>query len=394
MNENLSKSSFSRKLFLKTSFSFVGGIFCIPFSDTFLGFSKITRNKSKLPIIDISGEFDRHVVIAAGTEEIYQGHPTTLLMSDGKTMFAVWTKGHGGFSGPMARSNDSGLTWTRMDDQLPEGFQKHSNCPSIYRMVDFEGQERLWVFSAHPEMPRIMSDDGGKTWREMTPLGFKCVMTFSSVVKLKDGSYLGMYHRGPEGADHSPLVVLKSISKDGGMNWSEPVITAAVEDKDPCEPFVFRSPDQSELCCIMRDNTRSGLSLMMFSNDEGKTWSTPEETPWGLTGDRHKGLYTNDGRLMIAFRDMAPSSNTKGHFCAWVGTYEDIKKGRRGQYRVKLLHSYAGGDCGYPGMELLPDGTIAATTYIKYKPGKEQQSIISTRFKMSELDEMYTNQNK
>ena len=82
-----------------------------------------------------------------------------------------------------------------MDDELPPGFKKHRNCPSIYRMVDPHGKERLWVFSAQPRMPRIVSEDGGKTWDEMKPLGFECVMTFSSVVRLKDGSYLGLYHR-------------------------------------------------------------------------------------------------------------------------------------------------------------------------------------------------------
>ncbi len=41
------------------------------------------------PLVDISDEAHRHVIIAAGTEEVYQGHPTTLLMPDGKTMFAV-----------------------------------------------------------------------------------------------------------------------------------------------------------------------------------------------------------------------------------------------------------------------------------------------------------------
>ncbi|MBG7606731.1 MAG: hypothetical protein IZT59_01690, partial [Verrucomicrobia bacterium] len=62
------------------------------------------------------------------------------------------------------------------------------------------------------------------------------------------------------------------------------------------------------------------------------------------------------------------------------------RKGRPGQYRVKLLHSYAGHDCGYPGMEILDDGTVIATTYIKYKPGKKHQSVISTRFTLAELD--------
>ena len=41
---------------------------------------------------------------------------------------------------------------------------------------------------------------------------------------------------------------------------------------------------------------------------------------------------------------------------------------------------------GYPGMELLPDGTIVATTYIKYLPGKNRQSVVNTRFTLKETD--------
>lgn len=342
----------------------------------------------ELPILDISQETNRHVIIAAGTETIYQGHPTTLLMPDGKTMLAVWSLGHGGPSGPMARSDDGGRTWARLDDKLPPGFAKHRNCPSIYRLVDMRGKERLWVFSARPNMPRIVSEDGGISWREMPPLGFPCVMTFSSMVRLKDGRYLGLYHKGPGGADRAPLEVLQTITADGGLTWNEPRTVAAVPGKNPCEPFVFRSPDGTELSCLMRENTHKGNSLVMFSRDEGQTWTTPIDTTWGLTGDRHAGVFATDGHLVIAFRDQARGSSTKGHFVAWVGTYEDVRQGKPGQCRLKLLHSYAGGDCGYPGLDLLPDGTIVATTYIKYRPGTEKHSVVSTRFRMQEIDSL------
>ncbi len=336
-----------------------------------------------LPVVDISNETNRHVIIAQGTEKVYQGHPTTLLMPDGKTMFAVWCIDHGGYAGPMSRSVDGGQTWKRLDETLPEGFTKHKNCPSIYRMVDPEGRERLWVFSAEPLMPSIMSEDGGKTWKEMKPLGFPCVMTFSSIVELKDGSYLGMYHR--RGGDS--LQVMQTVTQDGGLTWSSPTVAADVEGKAPCEPFTFRSPNGDELCSLMRENKHTGRSLMMFSRDEAKTWSKPVDTPWGLTGDRHIGVYTKDRRLVIAFRDRALGSTTHSHFVAWVGTYDDIRGSLPGQYRIKLLHSYAGRDCGYPGVEFLPDNTIAATTYIKYRPGIEKHSVISTRFKLEETDE-------
>ena len=347
----------------------------------------------QLPVVDISQETNRHVVIAAGTTNVYQGHPTTLLLPDGKTMFCVWTPGHGGPCGPMARSDDGGLTWTRLDDTLPKGFRGHHNCPSIYRMVDPAGKERLWVFSAEPNMPRIVSEDGGKTWSEMKPLGFPCVMTFSSVTRLKDGSYAGFYHRG----GMYSCEVLQTLTRDGGLTWAEPRVVAAVDGKAPCEPFTFRSPDGTELCCLMRDNTRQGASLMMFSRDEAQTWSQPVDTPWGLTGDRHMGVYAPDGRLVIAFRDKMPrrfnpGSPTGGHFGAWVGTYDDIRHNKPGQYRIKLLHNYHEWDCGYPGMEVLPDGTIVATTYIRYHPGKELNSVVSTRFKLAELDKRLAEQ--
>ena len=347
-----------------------------------------------LPVVDLSTDTKRHITIAAGTAETYQGHPTTLLMPDQKTIFTVWCVNHGGPAGPMARSDDGGLTWTRLDDTLPPNYKTHQNCPSIYRLVDPQGKARLFVFSAAlgkrggPGMPSIMSEDDGNTWKELPPLNFPCVMTFSSIVQLKDGSYLGLYHKGPDGKDKAPLEVLQTITQDGGFTWSTPKIVASVQGKNPCEPLVFLSPDGSELCALLRENTHKGNSLVMFSKDEGTTWSTPQDTPWGLTGDRHMGQKLPDGRLIFTFRDQALQSPTKGHFVAWVGKYEDIKNGTPGQYRIKLLHSHAKnvGDCGYPGLELLPDGTLVATTYIKYAEGPEKHSIISTRFKIAETD--------
>ncbi|QDT78861.1 BNR/Asp-box repeat protein [Gimesia maris] len=346
----------------------------------------------KLPLIDVSGQTEQHSVIAAGTPQVYQGHPTTLLLPDQKTLLAVWCINHGGSAGPMARSEDGGKTWNRIDERLPAGYSTHQNCPSIYRMIDPKGKARLWVFSAAlgkrsgPGMPSIMSEDNGATWKEMPPLGFPCVMTFSSMVRLKDGRYLGLYHRGPDGKDRSPLVVLQTISADGGFTWSKPQVVAEVAGKNPCEPCVFRSPDGNQLCCLMRENTHKGNSLMMFSNDEGATWTKPVDTPWGLTGDRHKQVFTQDGQLVICFRDQAPGSSSRGHFVAWVGTYDDIVNGRDGKYRVKLLHHHGRtGDCGYPGVELLPDGTIVATTYVKYRDNKDKNSVVAVRFKLDEL---------
>jgi hypothetical protein len=147
-------------------------------------------------------------------------------------------------------------------------------------------------------------------------------MAFSSIVRLKDGSYAGVFHRGKDPAkNQNDLEVVQSISRDGGFTWSDPEVVAYVKGKDLCEPYVFRSPEGSELCTIIRDNQRTGTSMVMFSQNEGKTWSAPVDTPWGLTGDRHQGIQLPDGRLVIVFRDFAPGSPSHTKFVAWIGTY-------------------------------------------------------------------------
>ncbi len=369
------------------------------------------QQKAAMKILDLSQETHRQVFIARGTPEEYHAHPTTAMLADNRTIIAVWNLGHGGHAGPMARSEDGGLTWRRMDDSLPPNYRNFKNCPSLYRLADPQGKERLWIFAARTltdkesprdvpgryqgYMPRVMSEDDGRTWRELPPLGdriamdnpFRNVMTFSSIVRLKDGSSLGMFHRGSGLGEGGTLQVLQSITRDGGFTWSQPVIAAdghQLGAKLPCEPYVFRSPDGDELCCIMRENARTGTSLMMFSRDEGKTWSKPVDTPWGLTGDRHHGIRLPDGRLVIVFRNSAPLA--PAHFTAWVGTYDDIKHARPGQYRVSLLRTFKDGF--YPGIHQLPDGTIVATTYTTFGKDDGGCSIVSVRFTIDEIDRL------
>ena len=391
---------------------------------------------SRLPRIDLSEKIQR-TVLAQGimedgkhSPEGYWAHPTTVMLADGKTLFAVWTYYHGGHAGPMARSDDGGLTWARIDDSLPPNYWNFRNCPSIYRLTDPQGKERLWVFAMRTArggsesdvrdipgrlegyMPRVVSEDGGVTWREITPLGgferdspWRCVMTFSSIVRLKDGSYLGQFHRFKSPVNDDHYQIMQSITHDGGLTWSAPTVAfdgETMERRKPCEPYVFRSPDQDELCCMMRENWRSGTSIMMFSRDEGKTWSRPVDTPWGLSGDRHQHVQLSDGRLLFVFRDSAPQFREElktgplryfrmDGFVGWVGTYDDIKQGRPGQYALRLLPRL--GDTGYPGLHQLADGTLVATTYGVLAAG-EKPSIVSLRFTMAEVDALAAKQLK
>jgi hypothetical protein len=73
--------------------------------------------------------------------------------------------------------------------------------------------------------------------------------------------------------------------------------------------------------------------------------------------------------------------------------YEDLIKGREGQYRVRLMDNHQGGDCAYPGVEILPDDTIVTTTYGHWTAGK-QPYIVSVRLKLTELDQKRVQQQK
>ncbi|QNN24153.1 exo-alpha-sialidase [Planctomycetales bacterium ZRK34] len=340
-----------------------------------------------IPTIDISQQRQRHTVIAAGTPDIYQGHATTLLMPDGKTMFCTWTLNHGGSCGPIKRSDDGGKTWSDLIP-TPDNWTRTRNCPSIHRFVDPDGKARLIVLAGNGPLVQSISEDGGKTWTPMKPNGMHGIVAPTTVIPVGDkpGHYMMWTHRGPNDKDRAPLKIYQSETFDGGLTWSDQRMILAVKDANPCEPAVIRSPDGKQLLLIARENARKYSSLIMTSDDEGKTWSAPREAPPTLMGDRHRPRYLPDGRLMMVFRDVNRKSPTYGHFVGWIGRYEDIIDGKPGQYRVKPLHSNAGLDCGYGCLERLPDGTMVATTYVKYNPGPNKHSVVSVRFKPAELD--------
>lgn len=369
-----------------------------------------------LPVVYISEDTWRHTIVAEGTRDRYEGHPTTLLSDDGKTLFAVWTTGHGGPCGQMARSDDGGKNWLRLDNILPRSYSEtNANCPTLQKAKAPDGHTRYLVYSCKLKTETIngatkkepdglgilCSDDLGITWYEppnqphisarMPPTGF---------MRLKNGSYalFGQRFKDSDKALDRPAddqEIWMAISNDGGLTYGEARSVARAENKNLCEPCCLRSPDGKSLVLIMRENRHSGNSMMCFSDDEGETWSQPVDTPWGLTGDRHEGILLPDGRYLIAFRDMAPKSNTSGQFVAWVGTFDDLRSGRPGQYRIHLLfhHGIVGRwpgnpwDCGYSGVELLPDETIVCTTYILYFHDDRKSSVVSTRFKISETDD-------
>jgi len=345
--------------------------------------------------LDLADDASRQVTVDRDPGQ-YLGHPTTLLLPDGRTMLCVYPKGHGRGAIVYKRSDDGGLTWSERLP-TPASWQTSKETPTIHRLIDPDsGAARVVLFSGLFPIRSSVSEDDGETWSELVPIGpegapYGGIVAMGDVARLANGDYAAWFHDDGrffvEGGDRSQFTVYQTLSHDGGLTWDQarPIWTG--EHLDLCEPGVVRSPDGATLAMLLRENSRRGEAHVMFSSDEAATWSAPRPLPRVLTGDRHVLRYAPDGRLFVSFRDMAKASPTRGDWVAWVGTFDDLLHGREGQYRVRLSRNWRGTDCGYPGVEVLPDGTIVATTYGHWAPGARPW-IRSVRLTLAELDEL------
>ncbi len=342
-----------------------------------------------IPLVDLAGETHRQVLVDREPNQ-YLGHPTTVLLDDQHTIITVYPKGHGRGAIVMKKSFDGGLTWS---DRLPvpENWSTSQEVPTLYPVMDRDGTKRLIMFSGLYPIRMAISEDEGDTWSPMKPIGdFGGIVVMGDLVRLRDGRYMAFFHddgrfiNGRE-EERGQFYVYKTVSSDGGLTWSRPEVVVTHPVADLCEPGVIRSPDGQQLAMLLRENSRQFNSFVTFSDDEGATWSTPKEVTGALTGDRHQAVYGPDGRLFISFRDRTHVSPTWGDWVGWVGTYEDIVHGLEGQYRVRLMDNLEGADTAYPGVEILPDGTVVTTTYGHWTQN-EPPYIMSVRFTFEELD--------
>ena len=132
-----------------------------------------------VPLIDLAKDTSRQVIVDREAKQ-YLGHPTTVLLEDGKTIIAVYPKGHGAGAIVMKRSTDGGKTWS---DRLPtpENWSTSKEVPTIYRIVDKAGKKRL-----------VISDSIGREEEHLIPHGKHIIVAAGDKVKqgqvLTDGA--------------------------------------------------------------------------------------------------------------------------------------------------------------------------------------------------------------
>jgi hypothetical protein len=378
------------RLFLLVFLSFPRG------ADAAAGESQVEiLESSTIPAIDLDSESHRQVVVDREAGQ-YLGHVSTCLLEDGRTIYAVYPKGHGRGAIVMKRSDDGGLTWSpRLP--TPDSWATSLEVPTIHRVIDPQGARRLILWSGLYPARLAVSGDDGATWSELEPVGDWggiVVMGFVEALRAK-GHYLAMFHDDgryfkSEGEATDTFTLYKTFSRDGGLTWSYPETVWRGSTIHLCEPGCVRSPDGEQLAVLLRENARRRNSHVIFSNDEGQSWSKPRELPLALTGDRHTPRYGPDGRILISFRCISPRERAEerpfeGDWVGWIGTYDDIVNGTEGQYFVRFKDNTHQYDTTYPGVELLPDGTFVVTTYGHWDDGEEPY-ILSVRFKLEEFD--------
>lgn len=401
-------------------------LLCLPLSAFSQGKKQPYLN---VPVVDLDHETFRQVVVDR-EEGQYLGHPATLLLEDGKTILAVYPKGHGRGEIIFKKSTDGGLTWSERLP-VPENWATSKEVPTIFRTEDAGGNKRLIMFSGLYPARMAVSENDGETWSGLEMAGdWGGIVVMSSVVPLRTGKghYMALFHddmryftsdgqtkydEDRKNNNRSLFTLYKTFTTDGGLTWSFPEAILSRRDMHLCEPGAVRSPDGRKIAVLLRENSRSANSQIIFSSDEGKSWTNPRPLPNELNGDRHVLKYAPDGRILCVFRDRSPAifqsdlkklasekniinisdlsaetglgSPTEGDWAGWVGTWKDLEKGGHGRYRIRFKDNMHEWDCCYPGVELLPDGTFVVTTYGHWESGR-QPYILSVRFNLKELD--------
>lgn len=349
----------------------------------------------------------------------YMAHPDSVLLKNGNIL-TMYPAGHGKGAVLNKISTDGGLTWSESIKNTPESWVDSRETPTVYRLKFTDGKtdDKLIMISANPKWGDDPTDGGfncsvstdeGQRWTEFetfydvnSEYPVIPIVAMASLTQLKENGrfvdkWMGFFHDN----EFYNYKTILTFDEQGNPQWSVPEKYFAqhrdIEERsNMCEVECIRSEQGTgdELCLISRSNTKKMNSLVSFSNDEGVTWSEPVELPAALNGERHKAEWTKDGRLFITFRSIergskaeqnALESTTGGWisegWVAWVGTYDDLKNGTEGQYRIKLAHIYvkgqkkpeyyAGADTGYCGNVVLDDGTIVTSSYGKFSPDEK-----------------------
>lgn len=339
------------------------------------------RRDYSIPMLDLAREDSLFTTVER--RDVYLGHPSTVLFRDGRTLLVAYPDGHGRGNLLIRRSTDAGSTWKAVNIAP----QRVEETPILYLLNLPGGRERVLLVTCQPRegvLGWMWSDDRGDTWSERQrwkpegPQGMIVALASLWPIPGDERRWRGVFH--DFGFDN--YTVDLTLGNGEGtpcvfgdlrrIDFASEQGRAAARQAGLCEAGLVTRPDGKRIALLFRPEHRRTNAMVSFSDDFGRTWTDPRELPGSLTGHRHESVNLPDGRTMIFMRDYSPlnpENPSHGDWVAWVGTFTDLERGREGQYRIRLRRNYGNstndniGDCGYSGVELLPDGKVLAMTY-------------------------------
>ena len=146
-------------------------------------------------------------------------------------------------------------------------------------------------------------------------------MSSLAPVRNRPGHHLAWFHddgrffrKDPQPEKPAVFRLFQVGSTDGGLTWGQPRELFASAEVNLCEPGWVRSPDGGEIALLLRENRRVKRSHVMFSRDEGQTWTPPKSCRrrCAATGMSPDTVPTGDSSYRSGTRRRTPRRRATG----------------------------------------------------------------------------------
>lgn len=203
--------------------------------------------------------------------------------------------------------------------------------------------------------------DGGESWSDPSPEirlfpEWTELYGASNPHPLADGRLLWAV-MGTEGRDRGWHAGV-SVSDPAGDTFEPPTIIAREEGRDYSDIDVVRLTDGRLLAVVREHQTRQ--SVTSCSDDEGRTWSAIEPTPF--LGSNIKLFRLRSGAVACAYRDEDPARRGVSLSVTQDGGTTWSLAGQLYAAGPDALHE-PGSVCGYPDLVRLASGDIGAVLH-------------------------------
>jgi hypothetical protein len=269
----------------------------------------------------------------------------------------------------MVRSGDDGETWSAaetvfstpdMGSGAHHGPAQLSDGRIIVPMTLIQNLSSTDHGGHHrSETHLISSEDGGRSWSEPTQIGpmegWHWQNNYGRVRELPDGRVF--IPGGGQKVGEEPWFSGYFVSHDGGRTFPDRVdVARGLVDEIDLAPL----PD-GRWIAMVRDYPPHYLH-QAYSEDEGRTWSTPVSS--GILGHCPSFLVLPSGTILLGHRQVDPArpygltiSASKDAGASWEHA-SDIYVAPNGTF-----------DCSYPSMVLLDDGRVFCSYYTEFAEG-------------------------